>query len=744
MRTFMKNTVTTYFIILAVLAGTMLFRWLLDPWLGNSMVVITPLAAVIVAVWMAGYRAGLLVLILGYVLSDFLFIDPRGIVTLTDPVNRSRQIAYFFVGLSIIAIGELMRQAQLKTKGDYQFLQVTLASIGDAVITTDNHGKVSYLNAVAESLTGWTMQEAIGRPLGEIFHILSEQTRQVISHPVVNDLTEDKIVWHAILVSRNGTEWPIENSTARIKDDTGEFAGVVHVFRDISERRRVEAEDRFLADLAVATQSLLDPAKVVEEYCQLLARYLSVERCIYARVDDESVMVISSAAEEYAGMGVAGRWPGALGARCTHELLNGKPYVVPDVEMDIGVDLRELPVVLADTRSLIYTPFHKDGKLVAVMGIFHTEPRPWRQEQVELVRTVTERCGKALELAETNQKLRESETMKAAMINTSLDGIITMDHDGKIIEFNPAAESMFGYRRSYALGKELAALIIPPALRESHRQGVIRFRKTRESSMLNRRLELMAMRADGSTIPVELTISEIESGGHFTGYIRDITARKEREAALLESEENFRSMADNITQLAWMADENGNTFWYNRRWFDYTSATLDQILDKGWQMFQHPDHKERVMRRLQYCIDTGEYWEDIFPLLGRNNKYRWFLARAVPIRSANGDIIRWFGTNTDIHEQRELQEKLQKLATQLSVADRYKDEFLAILAHELRNPLAPVRNSLEIMKLHTNDDPVMEQARTTMDRQVGHMERLIDDLLDISRITRNQIGRAHV
>jgi signal transduction histidine kinase/ActR/RegA family two-component response regulator len=112
--------------------------------------------------------------------------------------------------------------------------------------------------------------------------------------------------------------------------------------------------------------------------------------------------------------------------------------------------------------------------------------------------------------------------------------------------------------------------------------------------------------------------------------------------------------------------------------------------------------------------------------------YRWFVTRSVPLRSANGTIVSWFGVSMDIHEQREMQEALRQ-------ADRRKDEFLATLAHELRNPLAPIRNALHIIRLRANDPPTVEQARLIMDRQLGQMVRLVDDLLDVGRITRGKL-----
>ncbi len=208
---------------------------------------------------------------------------------------------------------------------------------------------------------------------------------------------------------------------------------------------------------------------------------------------------------------------------------------------------------------------------------------------------------------------------------------------------------------------------------------------------------------------------------------------------LRESEERFRTLADNMAQFAWTADARGWIYWFNRRWYDYTGTTQEEMQGWGWTKVHHPDHLDRVVARLQHSWDTGELWEDTFPLRGRDGGYRWFLSRAQPIRDAKGIVTRWFGTNTDITEQREMADELRQTSAELSEADRRKNEFLAMLAHELRNPLAPLRNSLEIIRLNGANSPPVAAAAAVMERQVGHMVRLVDDLLDVSRITRGRI-----
>jgi PAS domain S-box-containing protein len=140
---------------------------------------------------------------------------------------------------------------------------------------------------------------------------------------------------------------------------------------------------------------------------------------------------------------------------------------------------------------------------------------------------------------------------------------------------------------------------------------------------------------------------------------------EERTEQLRQSEEQFRTLANSIPQLAWMANADGNIFWYNQRWYDYIGAGEDEIGRWGWTSVQHPDHVGRTMERLQQAWSAGELWEDTFPLLGKDGKYKWFIARAVPLRDSQGSVARWFGTCTDISDQIAAEEKIRHLNSQL-------------------------------------------------------------------------------
>jgi PAS domain S-box-containing protein len=140
---------------------------------------------------------------------------------------------------------------------------------------------------------------------------------------------------------------------------------------------------------------------------------------------------------------------------------------------------------------------------------------------------------------------------------------------------------------------------------------------------------------------------------------------EERARELQESESQFRTLANSIPQLAWMANPDGTVFWYNQRWYDYTGQTLEEAQGWGWTAVHHKDHMDRVMEGVRSCWQTGKTYDDTYPLRRHDGQYRWFLSRAVPIRDSHGAIVRWFGTSTDISEQIAAEEQIRDLNREL-------------------------------------------------------------------------------
>lgn len=225
--------------LVALLAAIGL-RWLLDPVLHDVLPLVTLYGAVTIAVLLGGAWQATAIALLAYLACDYLFIQPRGELHLGEADSVVGFLAYCFTCSLIIALGVTMRRARARALEQHEALRVTLHSIGDAVITTDLVGHITYLNEVAEQLTGWSAAEARAQPLDRVFRIVDEATRAPASSPAERALREGAIVGlanHTILVRRDGTEVAIDDSAAPIRDEQGRVSGCVLTFRDVAKER---------------------------------------------------------------------------------------------------------------------------------------------------------------------------------------------------------------------------------------------------------------------------------------------------------------------------------------------------------------------------------------------------------------------------------------------------------------------------------------------------------------------------
>lgn len=226
-----------------------------------------------------------------------------------------------------------------------------------------------------------------------------------------------------------------------------------------------------------------------------------------------------------------------------------------------------------------------------------------------------------------------------------------------------------------------------------------------------------------------------DSAGQVSGIFiegSDVTDAVKANHALRESEKHLRQLANTIPHLAWLAEPDGQILWFNDRWYEYTGTSPKEMEGWGWQSVHDPKRLPDIIENYKQCLVNGDPMEMTFPLRSASGEFRTFFTRATPLRDEAGKILQWLGTNTDIHEMEQVQEELK-------AANRRKDEFLAMLAHELRNPLAPISSASELLKLSADNPQRVKTTSEIISRQVLHMTGLIDDLLDVSRVTRGLI-----
>jgi PAS domain S-box-containing protein len=256
-------------------------------------------------------------------------------------------------------------------------------------------------------------------------------------------------------------------------------------------------------------------------------------------------------------------------------------------------------------------------------------------------------------------------------------------------------------------------------------------------------IEIEPFDAPGTRKSVLLRAATVrDAEGQVTGAVvaqMDLTEHHRMEAELRQEEAKFRTITDAMPQMVWSCRADGWHDYFNEQWHAFTGRVPGAAQGHGWDELVHPDDRERTRASWQECLASGAGYEHEHRLRHQSGEYRWVLARALPVRDAQGRLLRWMGTCTDIHEQKLSQVALQQSEESLRQGDRRKDEFLAMLAHELRNPLAPISTASELLRLSIDDPKRVAKASNIISRQVRHMTDLVNDLLDVSRVTRGLV-----
>ncbi len=219
----------------------------------------------------------------------------------------------------------------------------------------------------------------------------------------------------------------------------------------------------------------------------------------------------------------------------------------------------------------------------------------------------------------------------------------------------------------------------------------------------------------------------------------DIGEREASKRALEAREYELKLITEVIPQQVWTALPNGEVDYVNQRWQDYAGATLEQIQNRGWSTVVHPDDLERVNKAWNRSVATGTDYNLKARLRKTNGKYYWFLARAQALRNEEGEIVQWYGTNTDISRIKQLEERLQQQTEDLIQANRLKDEFLAIVSHELRTPLNPILGWSQLISGGRLNSEKTAQGVAIIERNAKLQAQLIEDLLDVSRILQGKL-----
>jgi PAS domain S-box-containing protein len=375
-------------------------------------------------------------------------------------------------------------------------------------------------------------------------------------------------------------------------------------------------------------------------------------------VDDDGVTMRHAAApslpDAYCQL-IDGQPMGPVAGSCGTAAYRRQRVIVSDIATDpLWANYKEVaaPFGLAACWS---TPIlDPEGRVLGTFAMYYDEPREPAAPDIELSETATQLAANIImgaramtALRGSEQKLRSSQERLHAALDASSTSTWRWDIHTNAVDGDDGLFRLFGVDPAAASGSfELFVSRIHP----EDRQRVIdaALRSAAEGADLDE--EFRILRPDGS-MRWAVDKGKIVKGGdgkplYLIGACVDITERRVHD-------DQLRALAESLPQLAWMTDAKGLRDWFNQRWYEYTGATVAEATGWGWSKFLHPDHEVRVVTRIRDTWKAGHAWEDTFPLRDKNGTYRWFLSRATPIYDADGNVVRWFGTSTDINELRE-------------------------------------------------------------------------------------------
>lgn len=385
----------------------------------------------------------------------------------------------------------------------------------------------------------------------------------------------------------------------------------------------------------------------------------------------------------------------------------------------------------------------KDGTRIWVHVTVSAIRDEWGRvvRRIGTIEDISERKRTEEALSESNLIARNTLAELRAIYETAPVGLCLLDTSMRYISVNQAVARINMRAPSEHIGRQLREVLSPELANRA--EPFLRHVLETGESVLNREISGRPIDDPEHVHYWLVSYYPVWEGEHIIGIggvVQEITEVKKAEDALRRSERMFRELADSMPQIVWAAQPDGTVDYFNRRWHELARAPYETTGDQSWIPVLHPEDREAARAAWDESVRTGQalQLESRFQFPGFA-EYRWHLTRALPIRDEAGQITRWFGTCTDIHDQKTTQEKLADQAAALAEADRRKDEFLAMLAHELRNPLAPLLYAAQMLQMTLGDQPAVKKMRDMIDRQVRHMGRLLDDLLDVSRITRGKI-----
>lgn len=424
------------------------------------------------------------------------------------------------------------------------------------------------------------------------------------------------------------------------------------------------------------------------------------------------------------------------------ELQSGNPIASPAMRA-----LRESSIVgLAHDAVLV----SRDGTEVAISD----SAAPIRDERGVLSGAVLVFRDQTQE-RELRRKLEDDARRMRFLLDEAVDGIVLTDDQGAVVDANRSYARMLGYDQASVLTLHIWDWDQQLDTREKYLAAYPQAaRGAVDTERKPGRFEAVFRRSDGSTIDVEVSYTPVLWDGRWCAFsiCRDITDRKQTDARLRQSEQEFRLFAEFVPMMTWMADPRGEIYYLNQRWYDYTGMRPEQSVGQGWTRALHPDDAAAAAPAWKDSVETGAPFAYELRARRHDGTYRWFLSRGMPVRDASGHVVRWIGISTDVDDIKNAQARLEETLAlrtqdliaardQAESANRVKDIFLATMSHELRTPLNAIIGFSELMLAGITGAMNEEQTRQLeIIRKSGHqLLGLITEVLDISKIETGQL-----
>jgi len=544
-----------------------------------------------------------------------------------------------------------------------EWCRVTLNSIGDAMVATDAEGRVTFLNPVAESLTGWRQDEAVGVSLEIVLKIIHPETRKTVESPVARALREGMKVGlsnRTLLIAKDGTErpiGPIDNSAVPIRNDQGELVGAVLVFRDITELHRQELAVQAAlayADNIIAT--LREPFLVLDKSL----RVKTANRAFYNTFQVEK--------EETEGRFIFdlgnNQWNSPqLRTLLDEVLFNQHPVRDFDIEHDFPVIGKK--IMLLNARRFESADSHPELILLAIQDVTDRKRAEVTLEKKnERLHLLWETAGLLLSATDPDAMLHDLLERVGPQLGVDAYFKFMVDDSGdalRLVSCEGIPEETIGSKERVQFGQAICgtvALLRQPLTATHIQQSddpkaeLVKSHGLRAyvcNPMICDNL-LLGTLSFGSRSKDEFDPDELTFLHTISHYLAMAYAKLRTQAAVSESEKRFRFILGSIPQKLVTTKPDGGVDYFNPQWMEYTGLTLEQIRDWGWKQIIHPDDLDEHVRSWLHATRTGEVYEHESRFRRADGEYRWHISRGVPMRNKAGQIIMWVGANTDIHD----------------------------------------------------------------------------------------------